>query len=254
MAITDDMAQVKHATAGLAGSADGSLRSACRRQIPIPQRIDSKVVPLTLMSRNNKSFKETTMPVYPILTNRSLRLLTKFAFSVLLVVLSAGCVSHPRYYYYDGAPRAQTEVSTVVMHGSVGVGGYLLMHRLNGTPVGALPLYSNVFDLPPGRYTLDVVYNRSYQKSQNTMVHINGKAALKLNAQPGHIYYLYPTFPSEGAWQLGVADFANIDDMSNFNLGARNDRHSGDLLKRIVGKHYKRKETHSLHVGSKYWE
>lgn len=187
------------------------------------------------------------MSSHQVSPGRHIRPFARFAFMSLLMFLFAGCVSYPRYYLYDGAPRAQTEVSTVVLQGD------LTLASINGIPMAT---YSKIYDIHPGDYAFDVTYFTSGEVSRYKKVVIRGRVdAFKLNAQPGHIYYLYPSRPDKRTWKLEMTDFANVDDLSKFKPGFWSDAQSGEWLRGKVDQHFQKRDTHGVRISeNKQWE
>jgi hypothetical protein len=63
-------------------------------------------------------------------------------------------------------------------------------------------------ELLPGNYAIDVRY-----VNQGVYSTIRGKSVmLSLHAEPGHVYFIYPEFPTTGGWHPSLIDIANDED------------------------------------------
>jgi len=71
-------------------------------------------------------------------------------------------------------------------------------------------------ELLPGQYTLCVGY--AYIGTIKS-AHSQGCVKLKLNAQPGYIYYVFPEFPGPNSWKPGIIDILHEEDYRGIEGG-----------------------------------
>jgi len=103
----------------------------------------------------------------------------------------------------------------------------------------------------PGEYTLCVRYNYSgdYSKSGSTDC-----TNLNLIARPGHVYYVYPSFPAADRWKPTVADFSGNEDYSKFSHGLLDNLDDGNDLKSRAERYFKGERAFIRFSERGYWE
>lgn len=168
-----------------------------------------------------------------------------FFCSMLFLVAIIGCSHYVRYYFYDGDPRSYANVATIVFHSN------LMLISLNNTP---LAKFSKTYDIAPGEYTLDIFYSDTTDSRSKTYIY-SGRDILKLSTKAGYIYYIYPSFPSKGKWQLTLVDFDSQDKLSKYKPGFWSLIDTGNDIRKKVDRHFQAKNRHSLRVSEhKHWE
>ena len=175
---------------------------------------------------------------------------------VLISVLIAGCSSHGRYYFYDGNARPATQVAYVGVHST------LTMINFNAIPMRDKKLTAS-FDILPGKHILDFYYGSVSKSYSYTTVSKGAVSTLELNALPGHIYYIYPSFPTRETWQPKAIDIANAEDLSTIppyvwdSIPVPDENKKSYILsiKRKFEQHFQKKQSHSIRISNdKYWE
>lgn len=126
-----------------------------------------------------------------------------------------------------------------------------MMINLNNIPLAEFP---RTYDISPGEYALDIFYS-DVSEAHKTRYITSGRSNTLLHAQSGHIYFIYPSFPSKRKWELKIVDFDKLDDLSSFSQDFWSDIEDGKRIKERVEQHFKMKHNHSLRVsGRKHWE
>jgi hypothetical protein len=123
-----------------------------------------------------------------------------------LVVFLGACATAPTgARFYGGEPLPAAQVAVVAIH------RHCVLDEFMGK--GALrSVYT--FEVLPGQYDLCLRYNVSGTYSRTSS---RGCANLKLNAQAGNVYYVYPSVPAPGRWEPAVASFSGDEDFAKFN-------------------------------------
>ena len=119
-----------------------------------------------------------------------------------ITIVLSGCFTG--YRLYTGDPRPVNEVALYKTHEWC----QCLTVEEEGKP--AKMFYSNPGgELLPGSYVFDCVY--AYTPRAAT-----GKDPIKvqINAQPGHLYYIYPEYPAPGIWKATVVDISRDEDFN----------------------------------------
>ena len=177
-------------------------------------------------------------------------------FIAFISALIAGCSSHGRYYFYNGNPRPATQVAYVGVHST------LTMVNFDAIPIRNKKLTAS-FDILPGKHTLDFSYGSTSKSYSYTKVSRGVLSGLELNAQPGHIYYIYPSFPTRDTWKPKAIDIAKNEDLSTIPPYVWNSIPVPDenkeryilSIKRKFEQHFQKKQNHSVRVSEdKYWE
>jgi hypothetical protein len=126
---------------------------------------------------------------------------------VLLSVILGACGNlYVKNYarFYDGPPRSIKEVAIFAAQEDCMISAV----RQGGNEKSlCLPKYGG--ELMPGRYQLTVGYVHSGLYKTTTS---KGPVHIEINAQGGHTYFIYPTFPGSDTWQPSVIDIASDED------------------------------------------
>lgn len=177
-----------------------------------------------------------------------------FLFIIYISVLISGCSSHGRYYFYDGNPLPATQVAYVHVHDT------LTMINFNTIPMRVKKLTTS-FDILPGKHTLDLTFS-SMSYSAKT-VSSGTLSTIELNAQPGHIYYIYPSFPTHDSWRPKAIDISKAEDLSTIPpyvwdatpVPDENKKSYILTIKKNFEQHFQAQQNHCIRVSeSKYWE
>ena len=154
---------------------------------------------------------------------------TRVALTVLFssLVLSGDLFAGDRFY--AGEPLPPSQVALVM----VGIDYRLDALTLEGKPRADLVGKDKV-ELLPGQHRVCVHYQRGQQSSV-------GCVDVALNAQAGHTYYIYGSFPlGTGRWDPVVVDFAREEDYITGKDGKRTQQRA---LKHFQGDRSPAKET-----------
>jgi len=123
----------------------------------------------------------------------------------MAIYLSACAPTSTRFY--TGTPLPSNQVAIVLLH------RHCILDDFMGK--GLLRTVS-AFEVLPGHYDLCIRYHYSGTYSTSSS---QGCVNLKLNTQPGHVYYIYSEFPKPGLWQPTFADFVRDEDFARFDHG-----------------------------------
>ncbi|MCK5232868.1 MAG: hypothetical protein KAR13_21525 [Desulfobulbaceae bacterium] len=193
---------------------------------------------------------------YSISADRRKYLYGSFLFIIFISILMTGCASHERYYFYNGNPLPASQVAFVGVHST------LTMINFDTIPMRNKKLTAS-FDILPGEHTLDLAFGSTAKTYSVTTVSKGAIATLKLNTEPGHIYYIYPSFPTRDTWQPKAVDIAKADDLSNIppyvwdSIPVPDEHKKSYILsiRRKFERHFQKKQNHSLRVSErKNWE
>ena len=191
------------------------------------------------------------MSNYSLFKDHRICLLKYIICCAFLAISISGCAGQsPRYYFYEGNPRSSDKVATVVLY------GHIMMISLNNIPLAEFP---RVFDVSPGKYAFDIIYMDTSEQF-NTRTSYSGRSNAMLQAQSGHIYYLYPLISKDKnnvlKWEPKVVDFEKIEDLLSYSKGYWDtSREDGKKIKDRVEQHYQKNQSHSLSISErKQWE
>jgi hypothetical protein len=134
--------------------------------------------------------------------------------------------------FYSGAPRQANHVAVFVLHRHC----YMNTFTENGALQKKIQQMSFIYEALPGNHALCVGYHYKGDYSSSSS---QGCYNLKFDAKPGHVYYIYPSFPSPGQWKPLIVDFANEDDYAKFDNGVMAYTDNGSDLKARVEKYLK---------------
>jgi len=161
--------------------------------------------------------------------------LRKMSYRILVIILLAtvllvvGCAA-PGTRFYPGSPRQANEIAVFILHRHC----YLSQIMENGANPQKILQMSFVYELLPGNHTLCVGYQYRGDYSSSSS---KGCYDLRLDAKPGHVYYIYPSFPAKNQWKPLAVDFAKDDDYAKFDNGLMAYTDNGSDLKPRVEKY-----------------
>ena len=161
----------------------------------------------------------------------------KLSFSIFVIILLAavmllaGCAASGTRFY-EGTPRQANEIAVFILHRHC----YLSQVTENGANPQKILQMSFIYELLPGNYTLCVGYQYRGDYSSSSS---KGCYDLRLDANPGHVYYIYPSFPARNQWKPLAVDFAKEDDYAKFENGVMAYTDNGSDLKPRVEKYLK---------------
>jgi hypothetical protein len=147
----------------------------------------------------------------------------------VLVISLIGCAS-PGTRFYSGAPRQADQVAVFVLHRHC----YINTITENGTIQKKIQQMSFIYEMLPGNHSLCVGYQYKGDYSSSSS---QGCYNLKFDAKPGHVYYIYPSFPAKNEWKPLIVDFASDADYAKFDDGLMAYTDSGSDLKERVQKY-----------------
>jgi hypothetical protein len=105
---------------------------------------------------------------------------------IAFIIIISGCSSHRRYYFYNGNPLPEAQVAYMGVHST------LTIINFDTIPMRDNKLSAS-FDILPGNHTIDLSFSSDSRSYSATTVSSGALSTIELNAQPGHIYYIYPS-------------------------------------------------------------
>jgi len=152
--------------------------------------------------------------------------------SLMLALLASGCATSGARFY-PGTPLQTNQVSVLVVRPDTGV--YLAHIGDKVVVLQSLGGSLDILEVLPGEYELCIGFRSSstYGTTSST-----GCSSITLDAELGHVYYVYPEFPEHGSWKPVVADFGSDEAFSKFHPGVFSSLDSGDKIKAMVAKYF----------------
>jgi hypothetical protein len=163
--------------------------------------------------------------------------------AIILSILASGCAMSPNTArFYSGEPRPSTEVAIVLLH------HHLVLDNFNNKPM--LRTVSSLENLPGVNVLcLRYHYQGSYSKgiSQDCI-------DIKVTSQPGHVYYVYPSFPTEYQWRPVTVDFSRPEDYAKFHQELLSDIDDGSDIYNRANRYIRGERAHIRFSERGYWE
>ncbi len=101
-----------------------------------------------------------------------------------------------------------------------------------------LPQYPKTYDLSPGDYVFELIFYDTGATNPDVRISTGKLTTLSLTAQPGKLYYIYPSFPESDQWQPEIYEFVRPDDLAAYSEGFWHDLEKGLSIEKIMAKYF----------------
>ena len=176
-----------------------------------------------------RGLKKENMSKSQISTNLCRPFITFLAASVIVSLMMVGCGGGSGGYTAGDSLRPSEEEATVTLHQDLMLIDY---DRLS------LPQYPKTYDISPGEYVLELIFLDTGETNPDVRISTAQFTTVSLNAQPGHLYYIYPSFPCNDKWQPEMSDFVRPEDLSIYPEDFWTDLETGLSIERIREKYF----------------
>lgn len=127
-----------------------------------------------------------------------------------ILMMLVGCATGQRFY--SSEPRLRKDVAVFV----TGEACWVQSVTMEGQPKMFLwdlgPGIFRIRELLPATYELELRYYSEGYKYSNKYSMRGGTAPYTLQATAGHVYYIYPEFPTPDTWRPAVLDIVSDED------------------------------------------
>lgn len=169
------------------------------------------------------------MQKFYVTSKSCFRFLKSLAFGFMVVFGIVGCGGHSGQSTDYTKLRPSTELAALSLQQDLMLIDY---DRLT------LPKYPKTYDLSPGEYVFEMIYYDTGASNPDVKISTGKVTTLSLNAEPGKLYYIYPSFPESDQWQPEIREFVRPDDLAAYSEDFWRDLEKGLSIEQIMAKHF----------------
>jgi hypothetical protein len=154
------------------------------------------------------------------------------AFGFMVFLVMAGCGGH------SGQSRDYTKLRPSAELAALSLQQDLMLIDYDRL---TLPKFPKTYDLSPGEYVFEMIFYDTGASNPDVKISTGKVTTLSINAEPGKLYYVYPSFPESDQWQPEIREFVRPDDLAAYSEDFWSDLEKGLSIEQIMAKHFQAK-------------